>query len=249
MVVPHIPVLETEIFELYLERSNKHYQAFLGFSSTDFYSLLANKEQYLHQQELDLYQYFEQERRKKTFLQGRYIAKKVLSAYLHEENLKNIRIKSGVFDQPLVIYQTLDTPMISISHTSNSAVCLACSDEHPVGIDLEAISQNSKENIGSQLTFYEKNLNVALNEEENKFYTRIWSIKEALSKVLKTGLMTPFEIFQIASIHQDSSLGFTISTFTNFSQYKGISFLWKNNVCSIILPKETYIASILTNPL
>jgi hypothetical protein len=75
----------------------------------------------------------------------------------------------------------------------------------------------------------------------------MWTIKEALSKVLKTGMMTPMEIYQVNAIDQVLYNGFCVSTFTYFSQYKALSFPWKNTLCSIILPKETNITAILTS--
>ena len=50
-----------------------------------------------------------------------------------------------------------------------------------------------------------------------------WTLKEALSKILRTGMTTPFDIFSIKELKQEK-LGW-ISSFQNFAQYQGLSFL------------------------
>ena len=52
--------------------------------------------------------------------------------------------------------------------------------------------------------------------------TLLWTAKEALSKILKTGLMTSFKILEIDKIeHKD---GYWLSYYKSFGQYKVISF-------------------------
>jgi phosphopantetheinyl transferase len=238
--------LKPAIFKLLLQRKSGLYTAYLGFSTINLSHLQATREEFLHQAELEEYHRFESERKKDSFLHGRFVAKKVLSSYLKEATLASIRIKPGVFNQPLVVYNAAHTPMVSIAHTGMYAASLAFSDEHPMAFDMELITPNAREHVRSQLTTLEHTLNITL-QEENMFYTRIWTIKEALSKVLKTGMMTPMDIYQVDAIDQELYKDFTVSTFTYFSQYKALSFPWKNTICSIVLPKETNITAILTS--
>ena len=67
--------------------------------------------------------------------------------------------------------------------------------------------------------------------------TLFWTAKEALSKVLKTGLLTPFTIYEIAQLEIKS--GYIISCFKNFNQYYNISFQLDHYMCSITCPKKT----------
>jgi 4'-phosphopantetheinyl transferase len=226
---------ELHLFKLNLKRETRNYNAYIGFSSLSPSFLDAQKAYFLQPSEIATYESIQSDRRKKSFLQGRYIAKEIVSAYLQEEDLTKIGIKSGVFNQPLVVYPSQSSPLISIAHTNQYAVCLVFPDEHPMGIDLEQIGPTAKEDISSQMTLHEQRLNT--DEEENTFYTRLWSVKESLSKVLKTGLLIPLEILEIATMQVKE--GYTVSTFTNFIQYKTLSFFWKNQICSITLPKET----------
>jgi len=65
----------------------------------------------------------------------------------------------------------------------------------------------------------------------------IWSIKESLSKVLKTGMMIDFVFLEIDSIILEHHT--VISTFRHFKQYKSISWNNQNYVASITLPRKS----------
>lgn len=229
---------ESSLFTLPLHRTHGQYKAVLGFSSIPFRGLLATKEAYLHEREMAEYNGLSNARKQQAFLQGRYLAKKVVAAYAGEAAARSIRIQNGVFGQPLVRYRHDLALGISIAHTTTVAACLAFPDEHPMGVDVERISHAAAETIRSQMTWHENRLPRTGGEAENVFYTRLWTIKEALSKVLKTGLLTPFDVYEIATISQLAK-ECTISTFTNFNQYKALSFPWQDAVCSVVLPKET----------
>jgi 4'-phosphopantetheinyl transferase len=227
----------TEVRPLSLHREEGEFKAWLGFVHVPAIGLPEAKNSFLHTKEAELYSAMVAGRRQLSFLQGRYIAKHTLMAYLPEDDPKKILIKPGIFQQPVIEYTTTDLPRLSIAHSENLAACLVFQQEHPMGIDLELVTPNAKENIASQLTAFEKGLFINCPEDENTFYTRIWTIKEALSKVLLTGLMTPFEVFEIASI--DFYDTYTVSFFKNFGQYKAVSLEMKGNICSIVLPKNT----------
>lgn len=69
--------------------------------------------------------------------------------------------------------------------------------------------------------------------------TLLWTAKEALSKVLRTGLMTPFEIFEISKIEINDN--YTMCYYKNFTQYKAISFTVYKYMCSMVYPLKTRI--------
>jgi len=192
---------------------------------------------FLHEAELATYCQLDFPERRQSYLAGRYIAKKVLSAYLLEEDLRQIRIDAGVFGQPVVVHASGQSPAVSISHSHGSAVALAFHEGHPMGIDLERVTSGAKAAVDSQITAREKRLYRPGEEEEAIFYTRLWTVKEALSKVLRTGLMMPFWVLEVASIGQAG--GWTESTFRHLAQYKALSFLWENHICSIVLPRNS----------
>jgi 4'-phosphopantetheinyl transferase len=227
----------SDLFTLALHRRETSFQARLGFSKAPAYTLLPHSDRYLHPEETAALPELNEERKSDHFLRGRFIAKRALSAYLQEADPTRIRIKYGVFNQPLVVYPTDSPPRISLSHSDEWAACLVFSDEHPMGLDLECIRPANTGAIFSQTTPFEQSFRKKLLEDEATFYTRIWTVKEALSKVFLTGLTANMEVYQIASIRQYE--GYTVSTFSNFEQYKALSFQWENYLCSIVLPRET----------
>lgn len=203
------------------------------FSSiTDYEELV----QYLHAQELKYYKKLEFEKRIRSFLLGRFAAKQAVGALIGEEDLKNILIQSGVFTQPIVLSKKQNI-QVSITHCDDFGTALAFPEAHPMGIDLEKISPDKREVLERQITNAERERVKACSFSYDAGLTLLWTAKEAISKVLKTGLMTPFEIFEISKIeiHDNYVMGY----FKNFAQYKVISFAIYRYLCSIVLPIKT----------
>ncbi|MDN5215437.1 4'-phosphopantetheinyl transferase superfamily protein [Fulvivirgaceae bacterium BMA12] len=194
-------------------------------------------EKYLHPSELKHFDTYHYEARKKSFLSGRYLAKSVLSHFLHEPDLRKIVIRSGIFNQPLLNYPMPNPPGFSISHSASFTSCLVFPREHPMAIDIESYNSEATEAIASQLTEKEKTLYRSMGLREDIFMLELWTIKEALSKVLTTGLTAPMHIYEIGEVYKKGQ--FHYSTFKNFAQYKAISFNWKRNICSFVLPLKT----------
>ena len=226
------------IHKLLISHENKEYSIYLGTSSLNYDVLYKESKIFLSNSELNIFGQLKFEQKKKSFLQSRHLAKNILAKYLGEEDFREISISHGIFSHPLVNYPTDKMPTISISHTKTQAACIVSSAIFPTGIDIERVTKNAKENILSQTTLHERKT-ILHQENENTFYTRIWTIKEALSKVLKTGIMTPFRVYEINDIIRKKN--YTISGFSNFSQYQAISFQYEKNIISFILPTNIKI--------
>lgn len=227
---------EPDYIDIPLKRKNWTSIAYLGILNTGTNHEIPI-ENYLHASEQKIFEGYKYEARKMSFLSGRYVAKKVLSQSLQEPDLTKIIIKSGIFNQPLLNYPTSDPPGFSISHSLSCTSCLVFPQEHPMGIDIESNFTDANEAIAPQLTDHEKLLYKSINLKEDSLHIKLWTIKEALSKVLTTGLTVPMNIYEIAEIQRDDQ--FYFSTFKNFAQYKAISFNWAGNICSFVLPLKT----------
>lgn len=224
---------ETNMFNLVLKREAKLYKGMLGITNVNYAILKAEKSRILDDDEMKQLHSLSNDRMKETFLRSRFICKMSVGNYLSSDEFKKIRIRHGVFEQPL-----LDSANgISVSHSGNFAACVVFPDEHPMGLDLEVIQEDAVEKIDSQLTKNEMILADKLEEEKNRSYTRCWTAKEALSKVLKTGLMVPFQMLEINSVKTDKK--YTLSYFKNFIQYKAISCTLQDVMVSMVLPAET----------
>lgn len=168
---------------------------------------------------------------------GRYVAKKAVAKYFHEPNLSKIEISSGIFQQPIVCYASQENIHVSIAHSQQWGAALAFPEAHPMAIDLEAVDPHMDLSIWPQLTSQEQKLIKSLKSEESKSLMLIWTIKEALSKVLKTGLMTDFRVCEVSTIQADGD-GLE-SKFKHFAQYKAVSWFFQNFAWSIVLPRNT----------
>ncbi len=183
----------------------------------DYSSLQINKHTYLHTTEETLLTKFSSEKRREQFLRGRHAAKKALTKCLPSIQPTEVAISPGIFSQPLPSLSVANMLGVSIAHTEERADGLWFPREHPMAIDVELLRQNNPCIIRSQLTDQECELQKTTDESDIVFFTRLWTIKEALSKVLMTGLTAPLEIYQIQDLEEKD--GLTQSSFTNFEQY------------------------------
>lgn len=172
-----------------------------------------------------------------SYLLGRYVAKIAIAKLIQEKELSHILIEHGVFKFPIVKYPFNENIQVSISHCENIGVALAYFESHPVSIDIEKIDDSNSESLKSQVSSSELQITTSLGLSIPKSLTLCWTIKEALSKIIRTGLMTSFTLFEITSIEVDD--GLLISEFKNFPQYKSISKVLGNYVCSAIIPRKS----------
>jgi 4'-phosphopantetheinyl transferase len=191
---------------------------------------------YLHEQERHYYNTLKFEKRLRSYLIGRFAAKQAVSTLNGKENLANIVIESGIFNQPIVVSNGQNIH-VSITHSGDLGAALAFPEAHPMGIDLENINCQQREALEGQVTEWEKKMIVSLPMEYDAGITLLWTAKEALSKLLKTGLMTPFDVFAISKIELYDHC--TMCYYKNFPQYKAVCFTINNYMCSITYPLKT----------
>ncbi|MFK0522822.1 4'-phosphopantetheinyl transferase family protein [Paenibacillus illinoisensis] len=190
----------------------------------------------LHEEELDYYTNLQVEKRKNSFLMGRFCAKKAIQLYTDIGDDRKIIIRRGVFQQPVVTMPSYSNIQVSITHCNDMGAALAFSEEHAMGIDIEKISGESTA-IESVLTEKERNLIKTLYLNPNVALYLMWTAKEALSKILKTGFTTPPQVFEINRI--DIQSDYVSSEYTNFSQFRATSFQAGHYMISIVHPKRT----------
>jgi 4'-phosphopantetheinyl transferase len=178
--------------------------------------------------------------RQRSYLLGRYAAKLCLSNLLPELNLRAIEITRGVFEQPLVQVRENSGFYVTISHTGSLAGALAYPIGHPVGIDIEVIDPARYETILTQLSEPEKRLIETSQTNQHQIATALWAAKEALSKALTTGLMSPIQIYNLAEFRRLDS-GTWEGLFENFAQYKAKVSIGSSYAFAIVLPKRSVL--------
>lgn len=146
-----------------------------------------------------------------------------------------IEIKVGVFHHPLVNYKNHNNLRIGITHTKAIGAAVAFPEALPMGIDIEEICTSNTTSINSQLTSSEQHLPFFGTREIA--LTRLWTLKEALSKALLCGLAIPFDLLEVDEMSQHGNT--VISSFKNFKLYQATSFLVKDAVCTLVYPHKT----------
>lgn len=227
----------TLIDSFFLKSEGSTYRAYINFCrcSDEFKSL--DPEYFLSEYELEYFKFLIYERRIYSFLSGRFSAKKAVSALSGEWDLKKIVIKNGVFSQPVVVGEACSNIGVSLTHCDDLAAALAFSDILVLGIDIERVSRNISRGIEAELTMYEKELACKALCSYDVFLLMLWTMKESLSKCLKTGLTIPMNIFEVRASDYDK--GYYLSTYTNFPQYNTATFFLDDYVCSVTYPRNT----------
>lgn len=173
------------------------------------------------------------ERRKKSYFLGRYSCMAAINKYIGYEN-QNILIQNGIFNQPLVIGCHDKTFQVSITHSGDIGGAIVYDDRLIMGLDIEAINSDHREAFESHLTDEEKLLIQSSFSEYLVGLTKIWTAKESLSKALKTGMMTPFNIFELDRIKNEED--YCLCYYKNFPQYISMVFTIHEYACSITYP-------------
>lgn len=224
----------------FLRDDNRIHLAGFCFLKGDLDDLL-KKTSLLHKNEIKHLNELVIERRKHSYLLGRLASKKAIEHLIKPtKKLSDIFIDYGVFFFPVVKTDQYPGLSVSISHTNDIGVAIAFNEEHPLSIDIERI-EISNNNIDKYLTDYEK-ITLKPEMDDVKYYTAIWTIKESLSKTLRIGLTIDLKILELKTFVKNNQ--YFVSTFKNFSQYKAVSKIYDDYVCSFVCPKNSEIEDL-----
>jgi 4'-phosphopantetheinyl transferase len=220
---------------LTLQRKDTEFKAGLCLSKASLGDLETARDSFLHPKEHLHFDTLNYPKRQYSYLLGRYCAKQAVAAYTDQSNLAATHIDNGVFQQPIVSGLQHSNIDVSISHASAIGAALAFPQAHPMGIDIERIHHSKSKALQTYVTIAER----MRFGSEIIGLTLLWTVKEALSKVLKCGLMVPHELLEVETVTVNAD--FSTSYFKNFYQYKAFSFLIAECVCSIVYPKKTQL--------
>jgi len=192
----------------------------------------------LHPQEAKSFEAMQHDKRKKDYLLGRYSAKMALALLSGESELDKILVGQGVFNHPVVggscRIQGLE---VAITHCDGLGAAVAFSMVYPLGIDIERVSIDRIRVMEKETTVIEQRILQSLNLPEGVSLASFWTAKEALSKVLKTGMTAPFHIYEISTA--EGCDGYLLSHYRYFTQYCCFTFDWGGYVFSMTCPRET----------
>ncbi|MBW8682773.1 4'-phosphopantetheinyl transferase family protein [Chitinophaga rhizophila] len=220
-----------------LNREDTQYQAGFCMLQAELPDLV-NRLHILHEEERNYYDTLRFDKRKHSYLLGRVSAKKAIGALAAYEDLEKIAISSGIFQFPIVKYSVTRNLQVCITHCENLGIAISYPEAHPLGIDIEQTDKANTAVIKEQLTADEQGLLQTVTLPEKVSTTMIWTMKEALSKVLKTGLTMDLKLLEIQSLVKVSDTVFT-SQFKHLIQYQAISCLSGSYACSVVIPRKT----------
>jgi 4'-phosphopantetheinyl transferase len=194
---------------------------------------------FMHSEERKYLDKLKYDKRIWSFLLGRISSKLALKELVEIPSFSSIQIKSGVFGFPVLHCKKVANFQTSITHTDNIAGAIVFPEEHPLSIDIERVEQSKLKAIKSVLTLDEEILLKSNSLHNSEGLTMLWSAKESLSKLLKTGMMLDFKFLEIDKIINENQ-SITLY-FKNFGQYKAVCTTNPNYAIAIALPKFTTI--------
>lgn len=224
-----------------LIREDYRASAALAWVATgDFARVEETAETFLHPAERECFRAYRFEKRRASYLLGRYAAKAALRALTGGGfSASAVEIASGVFGQPVVRGEGGRGLQVSISHSDRLVCGLAFPEEHPMAVDAEEIDAKRTPVMLTQIGSQERDAAVAVCGDIDVAATVIWAAKEALSKSLRCGMTCPYELLETAAF-QTREDGFG-GLFRNFGQYRFHAWRRKSSVVAVVLPKKTQL--------
>ncbi|WP_232629555.1 4'-phosphopantetheinyl transferase family protein [Methylobacterium sp. Leaf118] len=180
-------------------------------------------------------------RRRHGLLVGRYAAKRALAVLHPDRDPRGFAIRPGVLEQPVLSAEGLGNLGVSLSHAGPVAVAIAFPEGCPMGIDLERARPDLVPLLLDQTLPAERQcLAACLDAPEAERLTRLWCLKEALSKALRCGLTVPTALLAVGGIER-SAQGL-VATFANFAQYQGLSFAAGDLAAALVWPRTVTLS-------
>lgn len=203
---------------------------------------------WLHPSEEAYYRSLWASKRQDSYLSGRFAAKHAVSEWVGGMSFNDIAIQPGIFGQPIVIANGYSNIQVSITHCDDGAAALAFDESLLLGIDMEQIRPDRLAVLLSQLTDREHETVKRLPYVKEASLTMIWSVKEALSKALKTGLTVSAHFYETSQLQVHSHLVY--GCFTHFPQYRFCAFVAGSYTYAIVYPRQAaLIAPFRRSPL
>jgi 4'-phosphopantetheinyl transferase EntD len=194
----------------------------------------------LHLDEITYLNSLKFDKRKSSYLLGRISAKSALSKIIPAKTAMNsFKVGFGVFQFPVIEHLPYSGLQVSITHCDAIGISIAYPEAHPIGVDIERINPEKVDSMVNMFTQEEIILaNSKLNDKASA-YTLLWTVKESLSKILKTGMMIDFKYLELDFLNYND--GIYTGNFKNFTQYKSYSIVLNSYIISIICPRNTNI--------
>lgn len=196
--------------------------------------------QLLHDDELARRASFKHTQRKDSYTHGRLAAKVALQAHRSEIDPRLISIESGIFEQPIlsnVVDANASTLGVSISHSDRRAAALVFHRGHPMGIDVDLLSEDDVGPVFDGLDHETREMCATIGLSKGGTASLLWVARESLAKTLTTGMMTPLDIYAPSEISRKGDV--YVLGYRNFAQYQ--TYVWSGGSgwLAMTLPART----------
>lgn len=183
---------------------------------------------------------FKVEKRRASWLAGRWAAKLALAAATGTQ-AADWSIGSGIFQFPLAI-GPVSGWSVGITHGGPVTAALAWPDAHPLGLDFEPVSTERGQLLAGQFAPAELAFELPQPWSADEKAVLLWTAKEAVAKTLRTGLMTPLEVYSVADWRSDpKNPGKATFSYPNFGQYRGLALRSRAGILSLCHPAKTEV--------
>ncbi len=206
-----------------------------------FSSLSHRLTQILNPNEIKIYHDITAQKRKHSYLLGRYALKKATASFLYldeEYPLDQFEIASAILEYPILKFSTLDLPDLTLTHSDHFVGGIAYQAGHVMGMDIEYLNPSRVKVFERVMTDREKNKEKSTEATELELVALHWTLKEALSKAVKCGFTVPFPILELDQLTQISP-GHFETLFVNFGQYRGSAWIVGDHAIAIVYPKKS----------
>lgn len=224
---------------LEIAREAERYQAMLALSAVAWPELERGQRQFLHAEEAAQLARAGVSKRQADYLRGRYCAKAAVAGLAGGRAVDPWawRVASGVFSHPVVRGEGLGNVQVSIAHSGDWAAALAHDEGHPMAVDIELHDPAHAATIRSEVSDAELGAFAQIGCERETSLTYLWTAKESLGKVLRSGLMAPLSFYEVGEVEK-TPFGVTC-TYRHFAQYKCHCAKIGKLIVSIALPRKS----------
>lgn len=180
--------------------------------------------------------------RRQSFLAGRWAAKTALRRLAPDIPACDMTILPGAFGQPVATVPGRPNLQVTLAHAGPAALAVAHPEACPLGVDLERLRPDVLPTLRAQMTAQETMRASLLAEDapphdEFQRLLRLWCLKEALSKALRTGLTVPFALLETTEL--TPLAGGLRARFTHFAQYEGHAVAAGPYALALVRPRLT----------
>ena len=205
------------------QSQNPHWRGEISLCGVDGTKgdLYAHKDALLHPQEHHVFELLHYDRRRYSYLLGRYSAKGALAGASGSTNGREFWIQNGVLGEPCVEGSPFS---LSIAHADTWGIAVAGPQSLRLGIDVESKDRFHKPILELlRSPEYDRVRSIATHDADAQGI--LWTAKESLAKCLGIGFSTPLRIFEVGDLAHRGSV-YSVK-FTNFPTHQG--YVWSLN--------------------